>query len=164
MHTGRDSEGERVFQRKKSILNALFRVICKAELKHCFWFGWFDHFLFTLFLAHPTRRTSPGTSCHRWQPISVFWCLFFACRFPNIGNSSQLWSDSKLEQTWTWLPLTLDSVLVMTLPTGLSILCFVFSSSSSVASFDCYCFWIPSSQSFLFCWFWADFWLQVFQN
>lgn len=119
----------------------------RAEALFLIW--WFDHFLFTFFLAHPTRgrHLVPAVTVDS-QSVYFGFCLFFSCRIPIKGNSSLLWSDSKLEQTWTWLPLTLDSVWkVTTLPTGLSILVFV---SSSVASFDCYCFCIPSSPSFCF--------------
>lgn len=162
MHEWPRRRGRAYFPTKSSILNALFRVICKAGLKHCFWFGDLITFSLRFFFGKPNRRTSPETSCHRWQPISVFG--FFVCFSlvvsPIKGTSSQWWSDSKLEQTWTWLPLTQDSPLVTTLPTQLSILVSVFFSVLPVLRL--LLFLHPVVAFFLFCWFWADLRHSVF--
>lgn len=159
MHT--DGEGEHVFQRKNR-----FWMHCSELFAKQSWSIVFDLVIWSLFArVFVWQFQSEDVT---WQPLSpltanqcvlVFIC--FAYRFPPLGNSSQLWSDSKLEQTWTWLPLTLDSVLVPALPTGLPVLLFWFFQC---CQFRLLLFLHPVVAFFLFCWFWADFWFRVFGN
>lgn len=57
------------FPTEKSILNALFRVICRAELERYFWFG----YLFVIF-SHD-RPSCESATCHQLSPLTANQCI-----------------------------------------------------------------------------------------
>lgn len=156
--------GEHIFQRKNRFWMHCSELFAKQGWSIGFWLG--DLITFSLRFCFWQTQPEDDVIWHQLSPLAANQCIWIFVCFslvvsPLIGASSQLWSDSKLEQTWTWLPLTLDVVLVTILRTGLPILVFV---SSSIASCDCYCFCIPSPPSFCFVDFEQIFGIQFSNN
>lgn len=95
------ARGRACFPTEKSILNALFRVIGKAGLKHCFWLGDLITFCLRFYFDTSSRKTSPGTTAVTVGSQSVYFgfVFFFRLSFPNYGGFITVVSVSKLEQT-----------------------------------------------------------------
>lgn len=98
-------------QNKKSIFErAWLNIVFKAVLNFGFWT--MQHQFGGCIFGPPFRAGRHSlASCHLLAANQGVFVLFvFACLGPIFDRkiSSQLRSESKLEQTWTWLPLTLD--------------------------------------------------------
>lgn len=108
------SKGETVciFKTKtKNWFSNVRLIIGKAKLKQVFWMmQQFGRFFWISFRRVPFPQDLSPDGCQS-ECICFVW---FPCLCPIFDRmvSSQMWSESKLEQTWTWLPLTLDQALL----------------------------------------------------
>lgn len=123
----------------------------------------FDRFLFTFFLWHfQPEDVTYYHSCHRWQPISVFWfCFFVSLVISQLRGIHHSCVSFKIGANMNLAAANPGQSVLGDDPADWVV------NFGFCLFFQCCQFWLLLFLNlvvaiFLFCWFWADFWLRAF--